>query len=131
MFRIRKVFKFEGAHILDNSYSKDCQKIHGHSYTVEVFCKSDHLNEYMMVEDFGKIKDIVKPLIDKWDHALIVSENKIHDFPMYEIRVFEGNPTAEAMALYLYKTLKFSISSLYKVRIHETSTGWAEYEGES
>ena len=42
---IRKLFKFEGAHIVRDCSSDRCKfSIHGHSYVVEVFLTSDKLD---------------------------------------------------------------------------------------
>ena len=42
---IRKLFKFEGAHVVRNCSSVRCREnIHGHSYVVEVFIESDRLD---------------------------------------------------------------------------------------
>lgn len=128
MYTIRKVFKFEAAHVLDSSYSEDCQEIHGHSYIVEVFCRCNSLNEDGMVVDFGNLKDTVKPIIDEWDHALIISDRNSNDFSNYKVVKVAFNPTAEFMANYLYWKIKPAIPFIYKVRVHETSTGYAEYE---
>lgn len=138
MYKIRKKFKFEMAHVLDSSYSKECQKIHGHSYILEVFLCSDSLNKDGMLIDFKQLSQIVKYMIvDKFDHALIVSEKS---FPYFEENVskyIDGiftvpyNPTAENMVRDIFDTLKThpSIGHLfYKIRLHETQTGYAEYK---
>ena len=134
MFTIRKLFKFEAAHVLESAYSTECKCIHGHSYIVEVFISSESLNDDGMVIDFKKLKEIINPLIEKWDHALIVP-NSIKA-PGDNSVFVDFNPTAENMAKYLHswvgikvavrlaKQGKFKI----KVRVHETDTEWAEYE---
>ena len=59
---IRKLFKFEGAHIVRNCSSHRCREnIHGHSYIVEVFITSDKLDRGYMVMDFvvaGRIRRV-------------------------------------------------------------------------
>lgn len=121
--------KFEAAHCLDSSYSKCCQRLHGHSYIVELFFRSEHLNVDGMVVDFGQVKDSAAKLIKELDHRLIISAS--HKLKMKGIRpvVVPYNPTAENMAFHFYEQLKFKMPSLLKVRVHETATGWAEYEG--
>jgi len=135
MYRIRKKFRFEAAHVLDSSYSKDCQNLHGHSYIVELFFESIMLNDDAMLIDFGHIKDIVKPIIDKWDHSIIVSGIGELGLPVSkqkELNVVElgYNPTAEVMAFVLWGLIRKHLPILSKVRVHETETGYAEYEGE-
>jgi 6-pyruvoyltetrahydropterin/6-carboxytetrahydropterin synthase len=130
LYTIRKKFRFEASHILESSYSEDCQRFHGHSYIVEVFCASRTLNEDGMVIDFGRLKDIINPLIAEWDHYLIIPESMRNGIFLHDMVIFPGNPTAENMASYLYWKIKIDIHELLKVRIHETETGYAEYEGE-
>lgn len=134
MFQIRKKFKFEAAHILDSSFSKCCQKFHGHSYIVEVFFQSEELNEDGMVIDFGELKGYVQPLIDNWDHVLILSGNadaRIFagmDFWTDAVKTMNCNPTAENMAKYLFDKIKNGFEQkLTKIRVQETDTGYAEY----
>jgi len=136
MFTIRKEFKFEMAHRLMSSYSKSCQRIHGHSYILEVFLESETLNEDGMVLDFGHLKDIADDYINSWDHAIVLCQrdneyiNKVGD----GIKIVSYNPTAEEMARDIYNHIKDKLSNLEnnnavisKVRLHETRTGWAEY----
>jgi 6-pyruvoyltetrahydropterin/6-carboxytetrahydropterin synthase len=128
MYTIRKVLKFEAAHVLDSSYSKCCQQIHGHSYLVELYFRSEKLNEDGMVVDFGKVKEQAQPFIDQFDHALIMSDKHL---PPSGVNIVEVpyNPTAENMAHHFFEWLKPKLPSLFKVRFHETQTGYAEYEG--
>lgn len=137
MFKIRKVFKFEASHRLITSYSKECQNLHGHSYIVEVIISSFNLNKDNMVLDFKKLNTIVKPLINKWDHAIILckDDKKFINFckrNKMKYVLLDFNPTAEGMAYhvtnFLHNKLKNMDIENIKVRIHETDTGWAEYE---
>ena len=62
---IRKLFKFENAHIVRKCTSTRCsESIHGHSYKVEVLTKSNFLDNGQMVYDFGLMKGYIKDLID-------------------------------------------------------------------
>lgn len=137
MFRIRKTFKFEGAHILTSSFSEECRRVHGHSYRVEIIISNRDLNEDGMVIDFKKLSSVVFPLIDDWDHKLLYEAGTHISTKHYAIEGWLAvpfNPTAENMARYLYKEIinrliywgQEKISNL-TVRIHETDTGYAEY----
>lgn len=140
MFTVRKVFRFEAAHVLASAFSKACtDSIHGHSYVVEVFLRSRELNQDGMVVDFGLVKELISDLIATWDHALILpSCHKPEDFGGKKTVIFPCNPTAENMAFVLFKqirdrlwgSIKNSKEGLivWKVRVHETTTGWAEFE---
>lgn len=137
MFTIRKLFKFEAAHRLETSYSKCCQHIHGHSYRVEVFFRSSSLNADGMVVDFGEIKKVLGAKIESWDHSLMLrtpgpqeDDTTHHAQALTDKCVFVPfNPTAEKMAEYLFHyAVQYFPGKVLKVRVHETVTGWAEYE---
>lgn len=147
MYRIQKRFKFEAAHQLEDAFTKACSDcIHGHSYTVEMHLSSECLDMNSMVVDFGVLKAFKQQTMDKWDHGLILQKNKrLHIQPLIDKGVLKAskvtfltmNPTAETMALILFNDLKEFIKNcphvtdmvkVYKVRVHETSTGWAEYK---
>jgi 6-pyruvoyltetrahydropterin/6-carboxytetrahydropterin synthase len=141
MYKIRKQFKFEGAHQLHEAYSTACtDSIHGHSYLVEVFFTGEQLDETGMVIDFGKINSLFKRYIDNyWDHALIMpvsfSDEYLNILKRYnnKINIVSYNPTAENMACEMFKTFNYILIDnsinvkLDCVRVHETTTGWAEY----
>jgi 6-pyruvoyltetrahydropterin/6-carboxytetrahydropterin synthase len=138
MFRVRKTFRFEAAHILKSAYSKDCYNtIHGHSYVVEVFLTTPELNDDWMVIDFGELKDLIGELFERLDHALILpAASGLTDEafpPNSKIIWWSGNPTAEAMAREFFLRIAGKLQSyagvrVEKVRVHETTTGWAEYD---
>ena len=68
---IRKLFKFENAHIVRNCTSDRCRRsIHGHSYQVELILEAHRLDQGQMVYDFGLLKGNIRDLIDSFDHAI-------------------------------------------------------------
>lgn len=134
MFRISKSFYFEAAHVLDSAYSKACVDcIHGHSYRVDVEFWSESLNKDGMVTDFGWVKGLLKPIIEQWDHALLMrdSDERHKDvrksFPHLVLLPF--NVTAENMARHLHMKLANVLGTdTIKVTVWETSDSWASYE---
>ena len=106
---IRKLFKFEGAHIVRNCSSHRCREnIHGHSYIVEVFITSDKLDRGYMVIDFVLL-DKVKELVDSFDHTYSLWQEESDELKTfiykYNRRVAEipVSPSAEGYALlFLY-----------------------------
>lgn len=140
---IRKLFKFEGAHIVRNCSSQRCREnIHGHSYIVEVFISSDKLDKGYMVMDFILL-DQVKELIDSFDHTYSLwkgEDKELKSFVYkYNRRVAEipVSPSAEGYALLLLYVIDKIIRhtehhngegnvELSSVRVHETATGYAE-----
>jgi len=142
MFTIRKKFRFEMAHILREAYTKVCSDtIHGHSYVLEIFFRGEELNSAGMVIDFGEIKNKIQKIVDALDHALLIPKGIEHEAYWKDIlplnkkaKMVDFNPTAEEMAREIFYQIQ-SISKkmdvlLYKVRLHETETGYAEYQEE-
>jgi 6-pyruvoyltetrahydropterin/6-carboxytetrahydropterin synthase len=107
---VSKSFRFEAAHRLP-WYDGPCRHIHGHSYelTVELLGEPD---EHGMVVDFKAIKRLVSPLIDQWDHALIVA---VEDEELLDVAerlgsrhaILPFDSTAENLATY---TVDFILS---------------------
>ena len=71
--KIAKTFKWEAAHRLP-WHKGACKNVHGHSYHMTVELHGNP-NEQGMVVDFSCIGELVKPLIDAWDHATLVAKN--------------------------------------------------------
>lgn len=134
MFTVRKKMKFEMAHRLTSAYSECCVgTIHGHSYILELFFQRKTLNNDGMVIDFGEVKNVVQPIIDRWDHSFVLhNEDPIitSDFKKSQQKLIQWgvNPTAENMAKFFFERVKESFPELCKVRVHETDTGYAEYK---
>ena len=141
---IRKLFKFENAHIVRNCSTMRCsQNIHGHSYQIEILLKSNYLDNGDMVYDFGLTKLYIKELIDSFDHAITLwSEDdsdyieamKKHSTRWVELPV---SPSAEQFSRIIYlmveRVLLCTIMqngekevSLESVIVHETQTGYAQ-----
>ena len=70
---IRKMFKFENAHIVRFCSSKRCKtSIHGHSYRAEILLESNFLDNAGMVYDFGLMKREIGCIIDSFDHCTTI-----------------------------------------------------------
>lgn len=141
---IRKLFKFEGAHIVRNCSSVRCKRsIHGHSYTVECFFKSKGLDNGMMVMDFGLMKGTIKDFVDGFDHAYSMWNKESDKFKAFITENSDRwidmpvSPSAEAYAIMFFKVLDGIVKAtefnngeqeveLHSVRVHETTTGYAE-----
>jgi 6-pyruvoyltetrahydropterin/6-carboxytetrahydropterin synthase len=142
---IRKLFRFEGAHIVRNCSSDRCKKsIHGHSYTVEVYLEADKLDEGCMVYDFGLFKGTIKDFIDSFDHAYSMWDKESDEYKSFfnknsdRVVTMPISPSAEGYSLLIAfvvdKILKNTVFKngedenlrLHKVRVAETITGWAE-----
>ncbi|MBR0365666.1 MAG: 6-carboxytetrahydropterin synthase QueD [Clostridia bacterium] len=85
MYEVRKRLEISAAHRLELSYDSKCEELHGHNWIIDVYLRSEELNEDGMVMDFTHIK---RAIHDKFDHKVL---NDVVDF----------NPTAENIAKYI------------------------------
>jgi 6-pyruvoyltetrahydropterin/6-carboxytetrahydropterin synthase len=118
MHAVVKIFNLSCAHSLKLDYNSPCTCSHGHNYRVEIKLLSAVLDRSGMIMDFQKIKEI-------W-------ESKVHNYFDHQNLDFlpefkNMNPTAENIAVVIYKRLKPSISPLISVKVWETDTCYAEY----
>ncbi|MDQ7060304.1 MAG: 6-carboxytetrahydropterin synthase [Sulfurimonas sp.] len=141
---IRKLFKFENAHIVRGCSSSRCRSsVHGHSYKIELLFESDFLDNGHMVYDFGLMKQNMKALIDSFDHAIAIwnedDAEYVSDMKKYSDRwiTLPVSPSAEQFSRVIFliidKLLKQTSSingeknvSLNSIIVHETETGYAQ-----
>ena len=95
MFELVVNGAFEAAHRLVD-YPGKCNRLHGHSWTVELSVVGNKLNKIGMVADFKTLKTLLMEVLDDMDHQYL---NELSQFK-------EINPTAENLAQYIYNTLK-------------------------
>jgi 6-pyruvoyltetrahydropterin/6-carboxytetrahydropterin synthase len=119
LISITKRVNFEAAHRLESWTWSKCHNVHGHSWALEVTLQCSVLQmQHCAVQDLTQIGDILKKVVfDRLDHQYI---NEVLD---------ETNPTCEIIALWAWKELKPVLPFLSRVRIYETETGWADYDG--
>jgi len=141
---IRKLFKFENAHIVRNCTSRRCSRsLHGHSYKVEVKLSSNFLDKGQMVYDFGLMKYSIKELIDSFDHAITLWKEDDPEYINWAKKFSERwielpvNPSAEQFSRVFFimidrilKCMEFKNGEkevkLHSIVVHETDTGYAE-----
>ncbi len=127
MLTVTKKFSFCYGHHLPD-YDGKCATYHGHNSEVEVevaeipdeiWEQDGFLKTYpSMTIDFTVIKAYVKPIIDELDHK------NLND-------IF-AHPTAETITEHIVNKIKainraFELS-LFRVRVTETPTSWAEWK---
>jgi len=141
---IRKLFKFENAHIVRDCSTQRCsENIHGHSYKIEVLLESNYLDDGQMVYDFGLTKLYIKELIDSFDHAITlwskdddvyIAAMKKHSNRWIELPV---SPSAEQFSRVIYLMVERVLActdmqngerevKLHSIIVHETDTGYAQ-----
>ena len=141
---IRKLFRFENAHIVRNCSSDRCSRsIHGHSYQVEVLLEAHALDNGQMIYDFGLLKGHVKDLIDSFDHAVAFWDKDNAEYIAF-CKQFSArwislpvSPSAEQFSRLIFvlvdAVLKQTVMQngeadvhLHSIIVHETLTGYAQ-----
>ncbi|SFP54654.1 6-pyruvoyl trahydropterin synthase family protein [Pseudomonas borbori] len=140
---IRKLFKFESAHIVRGCSSRRCShSLHGHSYKIELL-QAHALDQGQMVYDFGLLKGDVRDLIDAFDHALTFWDADDADYIASCLRFSERwislpvSPSAEQFSRVIFRLVDALLQltemingeqdvRMHSVIVHETDTGYAQ-----
>lgn len=113
---IFKEFTFEAAHRLPNvPTGHKCERLHGHSFRVEVHVIGTVTEPAGWVLDFADIAAAWKPLHDVLDHHYL---NEVDGL---------SNPTSENLARWIWEHL--SLPGLSRVVVRETCSCGCVYEG--
>jgi len=137
--RVAKEFRFEAAHRLP-WHEGLCSNVHGHSYHVVVELTGAR-DQRGMVVDFKHLKQMVAPLIDRWDHAVLAAESDQELIDSVRalgsrLEILPYDTTAENMADYIAQAIVrehhsfLSDRSISRVRVsvRETATSEATVE---
>jgi 6-pyruvoyltetrahydropterin/6-carboxytetrahydropterin synthase len=106
--------RFQAAHFL-KEYKGKCEKIHGHTFHVEVEIEVKELDKTGIGIDFTKIKQKLSEILP--DHTLL---NEVYDF----------NPSAENLARHFFFELKKHFPAK-KVTVWESEDASATYSENS
>ncbi|MBD3262569.1 MAG: 6-carboxytetrahydropterin synthase QueD [Candidatus Altiarchaeales archaeon] len=88
--KVGRVFYFDASHHLPN-YQGACERVHGHTYRLEVVVEDD-VGQDGMVLDFGRLKQVVvEGVLEELDHCDL---NQVLD-----------NPTAENIVEWIWSRL--------------------------
>lgn len=102
--------KFSAAHFLEN-YQGKCEKMHGHTFELEVHLQTRELDKAGISIDFGLIKEYLRELVP--DHRVL---NEAYDF----------SPSAENLARYFFEQIKQKFP-VAKVMVWESEDAGAAY----
>ena len=102
--------RFQAAHFL-KEYKGKCEKIHGHSFQVEIEVEVTELDKIGIGIDFTEIKQKLSEILP--DHTLL---NEVYEF----------NPSAENLARNFFHELK-KLFPLKKVTVWESEDASATY----
>ena len=136
---VAKRFRWEAAHRLP-WHEGPCDNLHGHSYrmTVELDGTPDARG---MLIDFQDVKRALKPLVDAWDHAILVAETddelrQIVERTGWKHALLPCDTTAENLSAHVAEHLCTEAGEMLRandvetvrVRLAETETCYAEAE---
>ena len=108
---VTRSFTFEAAHQLPWHPGK-CQRLHGHSYRLEVTVEGP-IGDQGIVVDFSDIRQVVeREVIARFDHQYL---NDLLE-----------NPTAELIAHEIWKSVEAADLAVSHIRLWETSDSWVD-----
>lgn len=102
--------KFSAAHFLEH-YSGKCEKMHGHTFEIEVHFRARELEKSGISIDFGVIKEYLRQLVP--DHKVLNE-------------VFAFSPSAENLARYFFEQIKKKYP-IIRVMVWESEDAGASY----
>lgn len=120
MFELDVIREFSSAHCL-KGYCGNCSEKHGHNWSVQVFIRSEKLDEIGIAIDFKALKRELDALLGELDHK------DLNSIPPFD----KLNPTSENIAMYIYKRLSGKLNGngvkVYRVRVGENASSGASY----
>lgn len=118
MYELMVEESFSAAHQL-KGYEGECAELHGHNFKVQVFVKTERLNELGLVIDFRCLRAKLKKVLDELDHKYL---NKL---PVFK----DQNPTSENLACFIHKRLLQQLEGvpLAQVKVWESETACVIY----
>ena len=120
MFELDVIREFSSAHCL-KGYCGNCSEKHGHNWSVQVFIRSEKLDEIGIAVDFKALKRELDALLGELDHK------DLNSIPPFD----KLNPTSENIAMYIYKRLSGKLNGnsvkVYRVRVGENASSGASY----
>ena len=108
-------FRFCAAHRLP-LHAGRCQRLHGHSYRMQVVVSGTPDGRSGMVVDFYDVEAAVGPVVTAVDGSCLNDVLK--------------TPTAEAIAVYLWRLIAPHLDGLSELRLFETDDCHVVYRGE-
>lgn len=131
MYKVTKSLHFCYGHRLMN-YEGKCRHLHGHNGKVEIDLEAEKLDSTGMVRDFTEVKETVGIWLDReLDHRMFLRK----DDPVLPtlqkmnepVRLFDTNPTAEAIAKVIYEFTYSKGFPVSEIRMWESEGSYATY----
>ena len=120
MYELTIERQFAAAHKLED-YPGPCARLHGHNYRVLVTFRGEALDSAGFLVDFATLKELCNCVLADLDHQYL------NDHPAFAGR----NPTAEALAHYLFQQVRAAAVDLPAqvgaVTVYESPTSAVTY----
>lgn len=131
MHTVGREIHFSYGHRLTN-YNGKCARLHGHNGRVCVEVSAEKLDGLGMVMDFYKIRESIGKWIDETiDHKTLLAENDplvaVLQKAGEPVVVMKENPTAEAMARWIFEEAVRKGLPVSRVTFWETENSFASY----
>lgn len=110
MYEIFVRSEFASAHYL-REYQGNCEKLHGHNWTVEATVKTEFLDNIGVGIDFRELKKILNDILNEFDHTCI------NDHAFFK----DKNPSSELLAFYIFSRMKDSLKNHGKLSMHKVT----------
>jgi len=121
-YRLTVRSSFAAAHRL-RGYAGQCERLHGHNWTVEATVECRELDEVGIGLDFRAVKGALGEILAALDHRCL------NEVPPFDAR----NPSSENLARYLFEELGRRIpppAAVSRVAVWESEDAGAEYSRE-
>lgn len=119
-YELNKDMHLSAAHFIPHKDAGHCQRVHGHTYFINVTIGGDELNELGFLVDFKRIKDLVHK---RYDHTTL------NDHGDYETTF----PTTERVAERVWRIIQDDLKkqpnrpNCLQVIVRETPTSYVIY----
>lgn len=122
-YELNKDLNFSAAHRIPHPDAGVCQRIHGHTYFVNITIAGDHLDEAGFLVNFKVLKNLVH---DAWDHSFL-NEDEVH----FSNTNSEQFPTTEVLSRVIWEEIQSHLNTkpnqpkCLQVLVRETPTSYA------
>ncbi|MET3695730.1 preQ(0) biosynthesis protein QueD [Bacillus oleivorans] len=124
-YELNKDLQIAAAHFIPHNQAGVCQRIHGHTYFVNITVAGNQLDESGFLVNFKQLKKIIH---DRFDHSLLNDDTQL-----FSSKVAEDFPTSEVMARKIYELVQAHLHTLpnkptcLQVFLRETPTSYVIY----
>lgn len=119
-FELNKDMHFSAAHFIPDEDAGKCQRMHGHTYHINITIGGNELDSTGFLIDFKQLKNLIH---DKYDHSIL------NDHPEFQ----KYYPTTERLAEQIGKSIQDVLRTrnnrpvCLQVIVRETPTSYVVY----